>query len=150
MFPAGAIVMFPSAAPTFAMAPAEAAAVPVALAFEDCPGAVEEGEAVEAVAEADAGAAEDREEADPDGAEADEDWPAEQPATARAAKTAQAVVILTLDRRAMPSAGAHGDRANSGGGVSVAPVNCQETTCVDHGNMRSRLRSIALAEEATG
>jgi hypothetical protein len=40
MFPAGAVVMFPTVVPASAVAPTEAAAVPVA--FEDCAGAVED------------------------------------------------------------------------------------------------------------
>jgi hypothetical protein len=121
---AGATVMFPTAVTAPAVAPAEPVAVPVAVAaavaFEDCAGAVEEDAAAEAAAaeaaaaEDDAGSAEDRAEGDAVSAEADKDWLAEQPTTARAAKTAQAGATLTLMRRAVPSAGAHGYPADAG------------------------------------
>jgi hypothetical protein len=86
-------VMFPPADLGFAVARAEAAAV--AEAAEDRADAAEDGAAA-AVAEGGAGAAEDREGAAGDGAGADEDWLAEQPTTARAARTTEAVAILML------------------------------------------------------
>jgi hypothetical protein len=95
------MVTFPRAVPTLVVAPGEAAAV----AFPDCPGAVEGDAPAEAPAEAEAaaadgaGASEDRDAADAadaDSAEADRDWLAEQPTTARAARTAQAGGTLTL------------------------------------------------------
>ena len=89
-------------------------AAPVAVAFGDCAGAAE-GDAPAAAADADdAGAPEDRDEADAFSAEADKDGLAEQPATAKTAKTAQAVATFTLLRRAMAAAGAHGYRADVG------------------------------------
>jgi hypothetical protein len=126
MPPAGAIVMFPSPAAALAVAPAEAVSVAAGLpvAFGDCAGAVEEDGPAEGVAaaaadaDADVGASEGRSEGDADSAEADKDWLAEQPATARAAKTAQAGATLTVIRRAVPSAGAHGDSADAGGGIT--------------------------------
>jgi hypothetical protein len=120
MFPAGAVVMFPSVVPAFAAVPAgadEADGVPVPAAFEDGAGAVEDGAgALEdgAPLEDDAGASGDRDEPDADNAEADKDWLAEQPTTARAARTANAGATLTVIRRAMPSAGAHGYRVDAG------------------------------------
>jgi hypothetical protein len=132
MPPAGAILMFPSAVPTLAVAAAEAVAVAVPVAFQGRAGAVagdasagaeaeaaaaaaaEAEAAPEAEAAADPGASEDRDEEDTSGAGADEDWLAEQPATARAANTAQTVATLTVMRRATATAGAHGYRADVG------------------------------------
>ena len=119
MPPAGAMLMFPSVVTGFAVAPAEAPAaeapVAAAVGVEDCADAVEDEVAAEdAAAPADdAGVAEERDEAGADGAEADEDWLAEQPTTARPASTAQAVATLTLARRAAPSTGAHGYPADA-------------------------------------
>jgi hypothetical protein len=109
--PAVAIVMFATAVPVVVVAPGEAAAA----AFPDCAGAVAVADEAPAAPEAaDAGAPEDRDVADADSAEADKDWLAEQPATARAARTAQAGATFTLNRRAARSAGAHGYRADVG------------------------------------
>lgn len=105
--------MFPAVVPAFAAVPAgadEADGVPVPAAFEDGAGALEDG----APPEDGAGASEDRDEPDADNAEADKDWLAEQPTTARAARTANAGATLTDIRRAMPSAGAHGYRVDAG------------------------------------
>jgi hypothetical protein len=123
---AGAIVTFPTAVPTLVVAPGEAATVAVPVAFEDCAGAVDDDAPAEAEAEADAVAAagavadaaadasEDRDAADTNIVGADEDWLAEQPTTARAARTAQTVATLTLNGRATESSGAHGYRADVG------------------------------------
>jgi hypothetical protein len=116
--------MFPSAVTGFVVAPAEVVAVVaggVAVAVEDCARAAEdEVSAAAAAAPADdagvAGVADERDERDEaaaDGAEADEDWLAEQPTTARPASTAQAVATLTPDRRARPSTGARGYPADA-------------------------------------
>jgi hypothetical protein len=110
--------MFPSAVTGFVVAPAEVVAVVaggVAVAVEDCARAAgDEVSAADAAAPADdVGVADERDEAGADGAEADEDWLAEQPTTARPASTAQAVATLTVDRRATPSAGAHGYPADA-------------------------------------
>jgi hypothetical protein len=110
--PAVAIVMFATAVPVVVVAPGEAAAG--AVAFPDCAGSVTDDAPAEPEAAADAGASEDRDVADADSAEADKDGLAEQPATARAARTAQAGATFTLNRRAAPSAGAHGYRADVG------------------------------------
>lgn len=106
MFPAEATVMFPSIDFGFAVALAEPAALAVGAgvdvdvgvafgcrAWDDA--AAERGDRA-AADEDGAETAVDSEEAARDGAGADEYWLAEQPATARAAKTAQAVAIFTL------------------------------------------------------
>jgi hypothetical protein len=117
-----AMVMFPTDVPTLGGALNESAAVAapvavaVAVAFGDCAGAVE-GVAPAEAADG-AGAPEDRDDADAVSAEADKDWLAEQPATARAAKTAQKTAqageTFTLLRRAAAAAGARGYRADVG------------------------------------
>jgi hypothetical protein len=121
-----AIVTFPTADPTLGGTPggAVAVAVPLPAAFEACAVAVAVAGAVEDdapdEAAGDAGASEDRDEADAVSAEADKDWLPEQPTTARAARTAQAGATrgattgatFTLNRRAMQSAGAHDYRAD--------------------------------------
>jgi hypothetical protein len=123
MLPAAAIVMFPSvvavgvvfAGPPPAVAPGDAADVAVPVPFEGCAGAVADDAPAEDEAEAvdDAGASDDRDEPVPDSAEADKDWLAEQPATARTARTAQAGATLTVSRRATPPTGAHRYRADA-------------------------------------
>jgi hypothetical protein len=124
MLPAAAIVMFPSVVAVGvvftvppAVAPGDAAdvAAPVPVPFEDCPGAVADDAPAEDGAEdvADAGASDDRDEPVPDSAEADRDWLAEQPTTARTARTAQAGATLTVSRRVTPPTGAHRYRADA-------------------------------------
>jgi hypothetical protein len=126
MLPAAAIVMFPSvvavgvvfAAPPPAVPKGDAAdvAAPAPVPFENCAGAVADDAPPEdeAGAVADAGASDDRDEPVPDSAEADKDWLAEQPATARTARTAQAVATLTVSRRVTTPTGAHRYRADAG------------------------------------
>jgi hypothetical protein len=89
------IVMLATAVPTVVVAPGEAAAG--AVPFPDCAGAVEDDAPAEPEAAADAEASEDRDAADEDSAEADKDWLAEQPTTARAARTAHAGATFTLN-----------------------------------------------------
>jgi hypothetical protein len=101
--PAVAIVMFATAVPVVVVAPGEAGAG--AVAFPDCPGAVADDAPAAPEAAADAGAPEDRDVADADSAEADKDGLAEQPATARAARTAQAVATFTLQQTRCPVPG---------------------------------------------
>jgi hypothetical protein len=106
---AGPIVMFPPPALVFTMAEKEAAGVAAAVdpgAAEDVAdpaGAeAEDDAAVDAEDVDEAAAPEDREGPVWDCPGADEVWLDEQPTTATAAKTAQAVAILTLVGRAMP------------------------------------------------
>ena len=66
MLPAGAVVMFPTVVPAFAPVPVEPAELPLPVAFEDCPGAVDD----DAPPEDDPGASEDRDEPEADSAEA--------------------------------------------------------------------------------
>lgn len=102
--------MFPATARGFAVAPAE-----------DGAGVAEGGPA--AGAEEIGGGAEDREGAARDAAGADEGWLAEQPATARPARTARTVAILTHCRRATPPAGARGCRPKPASGDPVTMHN---------------------------
>jgi hypothetical protein len=116
MPPARATVMLGTDVPVVVVARAEASAVAAPVAFPDCAGAVEDDApaAAEEAGEGDAALSEDGDGADVDSAEADKDGLAEQPTTARAARTAHAGATLTLNRRVTPSPGAHGYRADVG------------------------------------
>jgi hypothetical protein len=89
MPPARAIVMFCTAVPSVVVAKAEASAGGVAEpVVEDCAGALADDAPPAVEADDDAAPPEDRGAPDVDSEEADKDGLAEQPATARAARTA--------------------------------------------------------------